>query len=437
MEPTPEELADIKTFNAAITWAGATDEAANAFRSVLGATGQEHPRLVGAIAEHEIDIVIAGSCVGEDQHPLALLQRKALLLAARACRLAAGAEKTKRELEQQASEQLAAQAAAAKSTEAVAAKAIEDVRVAAEAMAKSTGALANPKDDPSAIELSTVVNQAAKGSIPPLSQDEINAHYAAYKKVFKCAPTKDAECTIQQLTGLSHLLRSGGPPFVDFGIWGPNSNRLQRRHKFRGQWVGPGGKIITIELYGPGDFYSWAECYELVITGLLGFEAVDFGNLINYRKKIESYWNLYGPEVWALIYQADVRARLEEMERIRRRLEEDAARAKQRRIEPLYDYEEQRPWNSVWEAIVDDEKFWNSELEKKAQLILSKAHSLSSHIDGDAPASSGCAVQQQQQPQQEQPTRMSERRDSADGSGRPPPQKQPRTTADRAHRVQD
>eukprot|EP00971_Amphidinium_carterae_P200166 3972417-Amphidinium_carterae.1 len=56
------------------------------------------------------------------------------------------------------------------------------------------------------------------------------------------------------------------------------------------------------------------------------------------------------PSVWLLIYQSDVRARREHLERIRRRIQvayEMGGAPK--------DYHPERPWNAAWRALVEDE----------------------------------------------------------------------------------
>ena len=58
--------------------------------------------------------------------------------------------------------------------------------------------------------------------------------------------------------------------------------------------------------------------------------AIDLGTLDMYRELIERYHATYGPQVWHLLYQCDVRARLELADDVRHRLlleHEDAVSA--------------------------------------------------------------------------------------------------------------
>ena len=62
-----------------------------------------------------------------------------------------------------------------------------------------------------------------------------------------------------------------------------------------------------MELSGPLDHQSWAECCRLLITGLVGVEAVELGPVLDY--KIMDYADRYGQLTWPLLHQSDVRCR--------------------------------------------------------------------------------------------------------------------------------
>eukprot|EP00971_Amphidinium_carterae_P244850 4861338-Amphidinium_carterae.1 len=80
--------------------------------------------------------------------------------------------------------------------------------------------------------------------------------------------------------------------------------------------------------------------------------------LDNYGEKIRDYHDLYGTKCWWLIYQADMRMRSDEFERIRRKLESQRAQALAagagedvlKRI-----LESGKPWDSVLKAAASDE----------------------------------------------------------------------------------
>ena len=73
------------------------------------------------------------------------------------------------------------------------------------------------------------------------------------------------------------------------------------------------------------------------------------------------------------MYQADVRARLELAERLRRRGAEEYAQAQVDRVH--HDFSPEQPWVWVFRRMVSDActKFWNQEIEVPALLVLSHA----------------------------------------------------------------
>ena len=155
-------------------------------------------------------------------------------------------------------------------------------------------------------------------------------------------------------------------PYVDFAVWGPFHHRLLKRSRLHGVVFGENGKMTPVELYGPADFGAWECSYQLLMTGLIGFNTVDLGPLEDYRKKISGYNKLYGPSAWALLYQCDVRCRNERMERVRRKLDREIARATALGRVASLEHDKDRPWNSVWQAVCADTDFWRRESEEQA-----------------------------------------------------------------------
>eukprot|EP00959_Pyramimonas_sp_CCMP1952_P062706 1311004-Pyramimonas_sp.AAC.1 len=106
-------------------------------------------------------------------------------------------------------------------------------------------------------------------------------------------------------------------------VWGPSYHRLQKKIRLKGSRLHPSGTITPVELYGPCDYETWAECYAVFKTGALMFNQLTPARLDAYEKHIRHYHERYGRDQWAIIYQADVRARLELSERLRRRGQEE------------------------------------------------------------------------------------------------------------------
>ena len=75
---------------------------------------------------------------------------------------------------------------------------------------------------------------------------------------------------------------------------------------------------MPVEINGPADFEAWRESYSVFRPGCIMFGQISPARLDSYEHHIRSYHERYGRGCWALLYQADVRARLELAERLRR-----------------------------------------------------------------------------------------------------------------------
>ena len=170
----------------------------------------------------------------------------------------------------------------------------------------------------SEVELCEVIDQTSRREITILTKDNTKEHYIQYHKVFKRMPPVEKECTAEQLSGLWERLSADVTPHVDMAIWRPFGQRHLKQQQMDGLTLSGDGTLRRVEIRGPPSFYDWNKCYELLQTGLIGFNAVDLGSLFAYLTRIRRYHDEFGDSFWALIYQADVRCRLEEMERIRR-----------------------------------------------------------------------------------------------------------------------
>eukprot|EP00971_Amphidinium_carterae_P287046 5698148-Amphidinium_carterae.1 len=84
--------------------------------------------------------------------------------------------------------------------------------------------------------------------------------------------------------------------------------------------MGQDGTLIKHEVLGPQNFNAWEASFKVLRTALIELDVVKPSHLGQYRDLIWRFVQRYQPAVWPLIYQADVRARREQLERIRRRL---------------------------------------------------------------------------------------------------------------------
>jgi hypothetical protein len=232
------------------------------------------------------------------------------------------------------------------------------------------------------VKLATVADQANDLEVPELGQAEVVAAYARFEATTGGPPSSSEELTTDQLTSLHALLQGTGPPYVDFAVWGPFGHRIAKKMKLSGLVIGAKGELRQTECYGPASYHDWEQSFRVWRTGCLMLNAISSATLDQYRDLIYRYVTRYGAPVWLILYQADVRARLESMERMRRKgqkLHMLGTQIGERVFDPA------RPWDWSLREVVEDHSFWRRELEEPAMLVLSNSGRLSQMVEGDAP----------------------------------------------------
>ena len=107
---------------------------------------------------------------------------------------------------------------------------------------------------------------------------------------------------------------------VDFAIFGPHGDRLIKMRKFDTMVQGPDGRMHRVEMLGPSTYREWLSSYRVFRTLCIMFDVIVPAWLDRYARKVQRY-NDEHPEAWGVIYQTDVRARLEHALEVRERLE--------------------------------------------------------------------------------------------------------------------
>ena len=234
------------------------------------------------------------------------------------------------------------------------------------------------------VKLSSILSQVDDTELMVDSEADIVKCYARFENVYGQGerPAKDCEPTAEQITGLRFLCEQNSPPYADFAVFGPFGHRMVKRIKLSGYTIDREGGLKTTELYGPGNVGAWLQSYGVLKTILIMLDQVDLGHLQKYEAHIERLAARYGPRVWSVIYQGDVRCRLEHMERLRRSLKAEHDRIKA--AGGTSDYDEKRPWNQVWAKAAADETFWREEVIEPCMLILTKIANTAEVLEGDA-----------------------------------------------------
>ena len=153
-----------------------------------------------------------------------------------------------------------------------------------------------------------------------MTEIEIAEAYANFEHVIGSGrkPMEDHEPTDMQISAIKHVVDTGRNPYVHFGIFGPHGLRILRKVRLTGQGMDRDGSYRTIELMGPPTFETWLASWNVFKTILIMLQVAPLGALLEYQGMMEAYYDMHGLQAWALLYQFDVRTRLEHFERLRR-----------------------------------------------------------------------------------------------------------------------
>jgi len=379
VEPTNDELLDMVTLGKACDWAELPHREASpgsdvappsprgSLLSLLGAKESMHPRVIGGIQPDEFKDYVKEWKVG-GVTPSPVLRSCAGLLGT-ACRLACGVQKRRADIVTEAHDYKEKQL-----------KELELQTLLAQA--QGPGSAAHHPAGSKRIKLATIVDQQNDAEADELSEMDVAAAYQRYRTSQGADPRPEEDLTKDQLAGLSCLYKSGSPPYVDLAVWGPYGRRLQKRLKMTGLIMGANGKLEQQQLYGPPNVDEWVAGWTVFKTGSIMLGHMTPATCDHWSKMVLNYAKMYGPSVWPLIYQSEVRARLEHMDRVRRigALEADEAVAQGK----THGYDAKCPWDWALRKTADDVLWWRRELEDVAMLVKVEISSLRESLGVDA-----------------------------------------------------
>ena len=345
------------------------DNARGAFLTTIGGDESTLPRVLGVLPEADyLDVVNSVQINSTDadgnttDRTLNLLQRASLILVGKVCRIVAGT----------------------------------DLSAEQEDKAKTVAApvITNATNQPIGtgarkIKLAHVLRQADDTEIELLPETFMSRGYARYEVVHgsKQRPDPCCDVTCDQLTAINYLITHGAAPYCDFAVWGPHGHRIEKRIRLTGQVFGSNGQLQTKEISGPPSFEVWEQCYAVMMTAFTMLDICDLGTMTRYRDKIAGYHRRYGPQVWMLLYQSDVRCRLELWERkMRLALDTHNTAVAAGGTTPFV---VTKPWNYSLNLATADIEWWQYEFAEQALLLITKLSSAGEVIDGDAPIAMG------------------------------------------------
>ena len=367
----------MKTMDDAAQWADLPhrapdqDEAMSprgSFMRHLGAVEGTKIRVVAAIPPVDFEqLVSTWKFNGDVPNPVL---RSAAGLLGNACRIAAGVQKPREVI---AKEMIQYQEAKYKDME---------LQLAlAQASTASTPVNASIAGSRS-VKLATCVDQANDMEATLMTPDEKVAAYDRYKTSQGDVPRPEEDLTDEQLAGLRALYRSGQVPYVDLAVWGPFGRRIQKKLKLSGLIMGANGSLQQSQLFGPPCLEEWIAGFTVFKTGSVMLGELTPSVCDHWMKNIAEYARRYGPSVWPMIYQAEVRARLEHLERVRRagqQAHDGAIKAG-----GTTDFDPAHPWEWAFRRCADDVLFWRRELEEPALLVRSHVGKVKDHVEQDA-----------------------------------------------------
>ena len=366
MDPDDATKATLTTVTLVATWAGLggtvgdnTTPRGSLF-TLMGLTGTEHPRIVGIMPAADVATVITRwqlhNAAGEDVAPT-LSQLGQAGVFARTCRY------------------------------------VCDVAEAGSSVHPMPGPLppAPTTNNARRVKMSHVINQADEEEVDMLTSQEVTDAYDRYMAKTGGFPPEDEELSAEQITTLQSLYKSGRAPYTDFAVWGPYQHRIQKKMKLKGMKFNGSGELVPIEMYGPTDFESWRECYMVFRAGSIMLDQISPAKLDRYEKLIRQYHERYGRGCWPIIYQADVRARLEESERVRRQGKDAYETAQRSGL--THPFDPNKPWDWVWGTLTMQVLgFWQKEVVEPCMLFLAKTANMNSLVEDDAPVGKGANV---------------------------------------------
>jgi hypothetical protein len=256
----------------------------------------------------------------------------------------------------------------------------------------ASGAIVNLRT----LKVSAHLDQRSSSEITFLPTADIQKMYHRYVQAWHEMPSADVKPTDEQLAALQHTKEAGMVPYADLSIVGPHGVRFHKKQMMSGLMLNRDGQFLSAEFYGPPSIELWTASYDVLAAALIMIGAVSRPVLSAYRKKMKMLNQMYGPSVWHLLYQTDVRCRQELMAAIFHELLADHNTALETGTPSRFDPAE--PWDQVWSTATKRVEFWTDQFERPAGLIASHVRQLSSVIDGDVQITRGKGSPQQQQP---------------------------------------
>ena len=220
-------------------------------------------------------------------------------------------------------------------------------------------------------KLSSLVDGTADAEVLLLDPTKVRDMFNDYEQMRGEPPHQDVEPSFEQLSAVAQLIGADAVPYVDFAIFGPHGKRAMKKISHMAYTFLPAsGEWKRVEMPGPPCYDTWYKSWLVFECALTLLGTVRTERLRQYSEAIRGYITMYGPSIWPIIYQADVRMRSEQFERIRRAAEIELSRLPPGVKHAFYD--PAKPWDGVFAMAIRDNRFWETEVRELAVLWLAR-----------------------------------------------------------------
>ena len=226
--------------------------------------------------------------------------------------------------------------------------------------------------------LNSVVSQLMDEWVPLLPMSEITELFQVYWRQEGGPPGKEMEPSEEQISAVKYLSQLDANIFIDLAVWCANHNQKKKSLFFIGLVVGAGNVLKQVELRAPPTFEEWEAAMLVLRVVFIMLQLVNAADFDAYVAKVRSYARRYGPQAWALLYQAESRMRSHHFVRIHRRLSVDTAG------NPEHPFHK-KPWSAVYrEAAYNERDYWSDEFTEVAHLVRIDGKVLQKELGRDA-----------------------------------------------------
>ena len=276
-EPTAEEFASFKTLTDVVSWSKMLPEVSDSFMDSIGASGQEHPCVLGMMEHEEVQEVIKDLKVGYKS--LNLMQKGHIRTVMHVCKLVAGTETTanvQKELEGRLNQ------------------VVTDITKVAEE-AKAAAASQSEKVGGPQVPLKHVVSQGSEETVPKISAEEMTKHCRTdFRRYMEGTPDPrepSAQPTNEQVSTL--YLNETWPRTWTSGSGAEPSSPTQEIEKY-GSPTPYGRCSASYRNFGPPGSHSTSGIFCPVHTGSVhqcskGLAEEHGGNACNLTPREPSY----------------------------------------------------------------------------------------------------------------------------------------------------